>query len=162
MVLAFRLSVSLKFCALILKWKSKIKMKRPVLLKNTWKDLFSMFRYFAVIIIVFVIYSNQHLQAQAVNSETQSCYSSAEARYRCFNSRFSGMLERARERAEQRKAILESQAAARLEKEVSPTEIRDLQREEIRKLVEASRKRNVSHRGEKYSLTYGFVLEPRD
>ena len=34
--------------------------------------------------------------------------------------------------------------------------------EEIRKLVEASRKRNVSHRGEKYSLTYGFVLEPRD
>ena len=72
------------------------------------------------------------------------------------------MLERARERAEQHKAILESQAAARLEKEVSPTEIRDLQREEIRKLVEASRKRNVSHRGEKYSLTYGFVLEPRD
>ena len=72
------------------------------------------------------------------------------------------MLERARERAEQRKAILKSQAAARLEKEVSPTEIRDLQREEIRKLVEASRKRNVSHRGEKYSLTYGFVLEPRD
>ena len=72
------------------------------------------------------------------------------------------MLERARERSEQRKAILESQAAARLEKEVSPTEIRDLQREEIRKLVEASRKRNVSHRGEKYSLTYGFVLEPRD
>ena len=72
------------------------------------------------------------------------------------------MLERARERAEQRKGILESQAAARLEKEVSPTEIRDLQREEIRKLVEASRKRNVSNRGEKYSLTYGFVLEPRD
>ena len=36
------------------------------------------------------------------------------------------------------------------------------QREEIRKLVEASRKRNVSNRGEKYSLTYGFVLEPRD
>ena len=72
------------------------------------------------------------------------------------------MLERARERAEQRTAILESQAAVRLEKEVSPTEIRDLQREEIRKLVEASRKRNVSHRGEKYSLTYGFVLEPRD
>ncbi|GIR15803.1 MAG: hypothetical protein CM15mP28_2730 [Pseudomonadota bacterium] len=72
------------------------------------------------------------------------------------------MLERARERAEQRRAILESQVAARLEKEVSPTEIRDLQREEIRKLVEASRKRNVSHRGEKYSLTYGFVLEPRD
>ena len=72
------------------------------------------------------------------------------------------MLERARERAEQRNAILESQTAARLEKEVSPTEIRDLQREEIRKLVEASRKRNVSHRGEKYSLTYGFVLEPRD
>ena len=137
-------------------------MKKPVPLKNTWKDLFSMFRYFAVISIVFVIYSNKYLQAQAVNSETQSCYSSAEARYRCFNSRFSVMLERARERAEQRKAILESQAAARFEKEVSPTEIRDLQREEIRKLVEASRKRNVSHRGEKYSLTYGFVLEPRD
>ena len=162
MVLAFRPSVSLKFCALILKCKSKIRMKRPVPLINTWKDLFSMFRYFAVISIVFVIYSNQHLQAQVVNSETQSCYSSAEARYRCFNSRFSSMLERARERAEQRKAIIESQAAARLEKEVSPTEIRDLQREEIRKLVEASRKRNVSHRGEKYSLTYGFVLEPRD
>ena len=137
-------------------------MKRPVPLKNTWKDLFSMFRYFAVISIVFVIYSNQHLKAQVANSETKSCYSSSEARYRCFNSRFSGMLERVRERAEQRKAILESQAAARLEKEVSSTEIRDLQREEIRKLVEASRKRNVSHRGEKYSLTYGFVLEPRD
>ena len=36
------------------------------------------------------------------------------------------------------------------------------EREDIRKLAEASRKRNLSHRGKAYSLTYGFVLEPRD
>ena len=99
--------------------------------------------------------------AQEVNSGIKSCYTTAEDRYRCFAARYDGMFERAKERAEQRKTILESQANVRLEKEVSPTEIRDLQREEMRKLIEASRKRNVSHRGEKYSLTYGFVLEPR-
>ena len=100
--------------------------------------------------------------AQEVNSGIKSCYATTEDRYRCFAARYDGMFERAIERAEQRKTILESQANVRLEKEVSPTEIRDLQREEMRKLIEASRKRNVSHRGEKYSLTYGFVLEPRE
>jgi hypothetical protein len=99
--------------------------------------------------------------AQETNFKIQSCYATDKARYRCYATRFDGLLKRAQERAEQRKSILESQAAARLEKEVSPTEVRELQREEMRKLVEASRKRNISHQGEKYSLTYGFVLEPR-
>ena len=109
-----------------------------------------------------MFFFSQQVFAQGANSEIQSCYATTEDRYRCYAARFNGLLERARDRAEQRKTILESQATARLEKEVSPTEIRDLQREEMRKLIEASRKRNVSHRGGKYSLTYGFVLEPRE
>ena len=128
--------------------------------KNT-KILFNLFRFILLFITVFLFSLSWQVFAQEVNSGIKSCYATAEDRYRCFAARYDGMFERAKERAEQRKTILESQANARLEKEVSPTEIRDLQREEMRKLIEASRKRNVSHRGEKYSLTYGFVLEPR-
>ena len=109
-----------------------------------------------------MFFFSQQVFTQGANSEIQSCYATAEDRYRCYVVRYNGLLERARDRSEQRNTILESQAAARLEKEVSPTEIRDLQREEMRKLIDASRKRNVSHRGEKYSLTYGFILEPHE
>ena len=128
----------------------------------TTKILFNLFRFILLFFTVFLFTVSWQVFAQEVNSGIKSCYATAEDRYRCFAARYDGMLERAKERAEQRKTILESQANARLEKEVSPTEMRDLQREEMRKLIEASRKRNVSHRGEKYSLTYGFVLEPRE
>ena len=128
--------------------------------KNT-KISFNLFRFILLFFNVFLFTLCWQIFAQDLISGTKSCYASAENRYRCFAARYDGMLERAKERAEQRNTILESQANARLEIEVSPTEIRDLQREEMRKLIEASRKRNVSHRGEKYSLTYGFVLEPR-
>ncbi len=129
---------------------------------KTSNNLCNFFRLISVFIAGFMFFFSQQVFAQGANSEIQSCYATAEDRYRCYAARFNGLLERARDRAEQRKTILESQATARLEKEVSPTEIRDLQREEMRKLIEASRKRNVSHRGGKYSLTYGFVLEPRE
>ena len=129
--------------------------------KNT-KIFFNLFRFTLLFFTVFLFTLSWQVFAQEVNSGIKSCYATAEDRYRCFVARYDGMFERAKERAEQRKTILESQANARLEKEVSPTEIRDLQREEMRKLIEASRKRNVSHRGGKYSLTYGFVLEPRE
>ncbi len=77
-------------------------------------------------------------------------------------ARFQNLYERGKQREEQRRSIMEAKAAKRLELQPSPSAQKDIEREEIRKLVEASRKRNVSHRGEKYSLTYGFVLEPRD
>ena len=120
-----------------------------------------MFRFLVFFYIGLMLLLSHLVYAQDANSKIQSCYANAEARYLCYAARFDGLLKRALEQAEQRKLILESQAAARLEKEVSSTEMRDLQKEEMKKLIEASRKRNVSHRGEKYSLTYGFVLEPR-
>ena len=120
-----------------------------------------MFRFLVFFYMGLMLLLSHSVYAQGANSKIQSCYANAEARYRCYAARFDVLLNRALERAEQRESILESQAAARLDKEVSPNEISELQREEMRKLIEASRKRNVSHRGEKYSLTYGFVLEPR-
>ena len=38
---------------------------------------------------------------------------------------------------------------------------RENSRQEIMKQIEASRSRNISHKGEKYTITYGYVIEVR-
>lgn len=100
--------------------------------------------------------------AQSISEAVRKCHESDEARYRCYLDRYTDFLDQTREQVEKRRSILKAQADKRLELEPSPTEERDREREDIKKLAEASRKRNVSHRGKAYSLTYGFVLEPRD
>ena len=73
-----------------------------------------------------------------------------------------GSLENAKAIAITRKSILEEQEKLRLELNESPKKQRKkINRQEIMQQVEYSRSRNISHKGEKYSITYGYVLEPR-
>ena len=73
-----------------------------------------------------------------------------------------GSLENAKAIAITRKSILEEQEKLRLELNESPKKQRKkINRQEIMQQVEYSRSRNISHKGEQYSITYGYVLEPR-
>ena len=71
-----------------------------------------------------------------------------------------GSLENAKAIAITRKSILEEQEKLRLELNESPKKQRKkINRQEIMQQVEYSRSRNISHKGERYSITYGYVLE---
>ena len=73
-----------------------------------------------------------------------------------------GSLENVKAIAITRKSILEEQEKLRLELNESPKKQRKkINRQEIMQQVEYSRTRNISHKGEQYSITYGYVLEPR-
>ena len=112
--------------------------------------------------VIFLGIVTEPALAQDFSESVRKCHESDEARYRCYLERYTDLLDQTREQVEKRRSILKAQADKRLELEPSPTAERDREREDIRKLAEASRKRNVAHRGKAYSLTYGFVLEPRD
>ena len=112
--------------------------------------------------VIFLDIGTEPVLAQNISEAVRKCHESDEVRYRCYLERYTDLLDQTREQVEKRRSILKAQAEKRLELEPSPTAERDREREDIRKLAEASRKRNVSHRGKAYSLTYGFVLEPRD
>ena len=73
-----------------------------------------------------------------------------------------GSLEKAKELAVTRGAILEAKEKLRKELKDSPIKQRKkLNRQEIMQQVEYSRSRNISHNGERYSITYGYVFEYR-
>ena len=111
---------------------------------------------------IFLDIGTEPALAKNFSEAVRKCHESDEARYRCYLERYTDLLDQTREQVEKQRSILKAQADKRLELDPSPTAERDREKEEIRKLSEASRKRNVSHRGKAYSLTYGFVLEPRD
>ena len=60
-----------------------------------------------------------------------------------------------------RRSVLDAKEDLRKEMISSPKKQREKNRQEIMKQVEASRSRNISHKGEKYSITYGYVIEVR-
>ena len=70
-----------------------------------------------------------------------------------------GSLENAKELGATRKSILEEKEKLRLELSENIGKQREKEHQEIMQQVEYSRSRNISHKGEKYSLTYGYVLE---
>ena len=70
-----------------------------------------------------------------------------------------GSLEKAKILGAKRKSILEAKEKLRLESIESPEKIREKNHREIMEQVEYSRSRNISHKGERYSRTYGYVLE---
>ena len=71
-----------------------------------------------------------------------------------------GSLENVKAIAITRKSILEEQEKLRLELNENPKKQRKkINRQEIMQQVEYSRSRNISHKGERYSITYGYVLE---
>ena len=60
-----------------------------------------------------------------------------------------------------RRSVLEAKEELREEIISRPRKHREESRQEIMKQIEASRSRNISHKGEKYSITYGYVIEVR-
>jgi hypothetical protein len=71
-----------------------------------------------------------------------------------------GSLENAKELGATRKSILEEKDKLRLELSENIGKKLEKEHQELMQQVEYSRSRNISHKGEKYSITYGYVPEP--
>ena len=72
-----------------------------------------------------------------------------------------GSLETAKTRAAERRDILEQQASARPDLIAERNRRRERELQELRQIVEAALKRNVTNEGKKYQVNYGIVLQPR-
>ncbi len=72
-----------------------------------------------------------------------------------------GSLENAKTRAEQLRDTLKQQAAARPDLIAERNQRRERELQELRQIVEAALRRNVTNEGKKYQVNYGIVLEPR-
>ena len=70
-----------------------------------------------------------------------------------------GELERAKATEALRRSILEAKEELRFELANLEKKQRAKERKEMMKQVEISRSRNISHKGEKYSINYGHVIE---
>ena len=70
-----------------------------------------------------------------------------------------GELERAKAIEALRSSILEAKEKLRFELANLEKKQRAKERKEMMKKVEKSRSRNISHKGEKYSINFGYVIE---
>ena len=70
-----------------------------------------------------------------------------------------GELERAKAIDALRRSVLEAKEEFRFESINREKKQREKDRKEIMKQVEISRSRNISHKGEKYSINFGHVIE---
>ena len=70
-----------------------------------------------------------------------------------------GRLERAKANDALRLSILEAKEELRFEIMNLEKKVREQERKEMMKQVEVSRSRNISNKGEKYSINFGFVIE---
>ena len=100
-----------------------------------------------------------NLFAQKLTPELIACYQSAQARYECFMKQREGELERAKAIDALRRSILEAKEELRFELINREKKQREKDRKEMMKQVEISRSRNISHKGEKYSINFGHVIE---
>ena len=99
------------------------------------------------------------LFAQKPTPELIACYQSAQARYECFMKQREGELERAKAVDALRRSILEAKEELRFELVNLVKKQRAKERKDMMKDVEISRSKNISHKGEKYSINYGYVIE---
>ena len=99
------------------------------------------------------------LFAQKLTPELIACYQSAQARYECFMKQREGELERAKAIDALSSSILEAKEKLRFELVNLEKKQRVKERKEMMKQVEVSRSRNISHKGEKYSINYGYAIE---
>ena len=99
------------------------------------------------------------LFAQQLTHELTACYQSAQARYECFMKQREGELERAKAIDVLRRSILEAKEKLRFELVNIEKKQRLKERKEMMKQVEISRSRNISHKGEKYSINFGYIIE---
>ena len=100
-----------------------------------------------------------NLFAQKLTPELIACYQSAQARYECFMKQREGELERAKTIAGVRRSILEAKEKLLFDLVNLEKKQRVKERKDMMKQVEISRSRNISHKGEKYSINYGYVIE---
>ena len=100
-----------------------------------------------------------NLFAQKLTPELIACYQSAQARYECFMKQREGELERAKAIHALRRSILEAKEELRFELVNREKKRRVKERKEMMKQVEKSRSRNISHKGEKYSINFGYIIE---
>ena len=116
---------------------------------------------FLTILIFFTICLNpfSNLFAQKLTPELIACYQSAQARYECFMKQREGELERAKAIDALSSSILEAKEKLRFELVNLEKKQRVKERKEMMKQVEISRSRNISHKGEKYSINYGYVID---
>ena len=121
------------------------------------------FRLFlpAMIFCWYFVFGYISVSAQNLTPEILACYHSAQARYACYIKRREGELERAKEMETYRRFVLDAKKNLREEMISGPKKQREKNRREIMKQIETSRSRNISHKGEKYSITYGYVIEVR-
>ena len=70
-----------------------------------------------------------------------------------------GELERAKATEALRRSILEAKEELRFELANLEKKQRAKERKEMMKQVEISRSRNISRKGEKYSINYGYVIK---
>ena len=100
-----------------------------------------------------------NLFAQKLTPELIACYQSAQARYECFMKQREGELERAKAIDALRRSILEAKEELRFELINREKKQHEKERKKMMKQVEISRSRNISHKGEKYSINYGYAIE---
>ena len=112
-----------------------------------------------LIFCTFCFNSFSNLFAQKLTPELIACYQSAQARYECFMKHREGQLERAKAIDALRRSILEAKEELRFELINLEKRQRVKERKEMMKQVEISRSRNISHKGEKYSINFGNVIE---
>jgi hypothetical protein len=142
-------------------------MQRQNINKNTKANLLKRLRFSFLIPVMMIFWSailgSTSASAQKLTAENIACNVSVQARYECFiKERTDSSLEHAKELAATRLVILEAKEKLRLELNESPKKQRKkINRQEIMQQVEYSRSRNISHKGERYSITYGYVLELR-
>ena len=100
-----------------------------------------------------------YLYAQKLTPELIACNQSAQARFKCFMKQREGELERAKAIDALRRSILKAKEELRFELVNREKKQRLKERKDMMKQVEISRSRNISHKGEKYSINYGYVIE---
>ena len=100
-----------------------------------------------------------NLFAQKLTPKLIACYQSAQARYECFMKQREGELERAKAIDALSRSILEAKEKLRFELVNLEKKQRLKERKKMMKQVEISRSRNISNKGEKYSINFGHVIE---
>ena len=125
---------------------------------HVWK-IFVSFILSILIFCTICLNPFSNLFAQKLTPELIACYQSAQARYKCFMKQREGELERAKVIDALRRSILEAKEVVRFELVNREKKQRVKERKEMMKQVEISRSRNISHKGEKYSINFGYVIE---
>ena len=105
------------------------------------------------------MYFSFNLFAQKITPALIACNQSPETRYECFLKQRDGELERAKSIDALRRSILKAKEELRFELINREKKQRVKRRNEMMKQVEISRSRNISHKGEKYSINFGNVIE---